>query len=383
MEGARLTHDESLKPPQSTQSISRKQQENYDDWLVQMKHCVKDVEALSRQVNLSPLQKEELKKVADTYHMSITPYYLSLCNLNDPNDPIRKQCVPDEKELVKADHEMEDPLSEVNDSPVRCLVHRYPDRVLLITTNRCAMYCRHCTRKRIWKKNVPEPSLKEIKEAVQYITAHKEVREVIISGGDPLLLSTGYLNKILAMVSSVPHVQAMRIGTRVPVVLPQRIDDELCAMLEQYEKLWINTQFNHPNEITPESTRACRKLQKCGIPLNNQSVLLKGINDNPETYKLLCQKLQAIRVRPYYLFQCDAVVGAEHFRTPIWAGVEIIEKLRGHTGGLCVPTFVIDGEGGKGKIPVQPQYLISATRDSVLLRNFRHEVFEYHNPDEK
>jgi lysine 2,3-aminomutase len=244
------------------------------------------------------------------------------------------------------------------------------------------MYCRHCTRKRLWKQKSFEPSEKEIDAALAYVREHKEIREVVVSGGDPLTLCTEKLDYILSAVSRVENVEVVRLGTRTPVVMPERVDEELCETLGKYEKLWINVQFNHPREITQQSTEACRKIQKQGIPMSNQSVLLKGVNDDPETMKELCQKLQSIRVRPYYLFQCDPVSGAEHFRTSVWRGVEIIEKLRGHTSGMCVPTFVIDGIDGHGKIPIGPNYMVSMSPEGVTLRNYNFETFFYHDPKE-
>jgi lysine 2,3-aminomutase len=316
--------------------------------------------------------------------MSITPYYFSLIeNPNDEDDPIRKQCVPTVSELKDDFTEEVDPLSEEETSPVSCLVHRYPDRALLIVSNRCFMYCRHCTRKRIWKNNLPQPTLKEINKALEYVKANKKIREIIVSGGDPLRLSSQKINTILAAIARCENIEAIRIGTRAPVVYPSRIDEELCKVLSKYKNLWINVQFNHPREVTVQSEEACRKLQRCGIPISNQSVLLKGINDDPKTMLELCHKLQSIRVRPYYLFQCDPVIGTSHFRTPVFKGTQIIEKMRGHTGGMCVPTFVVDGIKGKGKIPLGPNYLVSTSEDGLKLRNYKNEVFFYPNPKDK
>lgn len=351
------------------------------DWRAACKSSIKDINHLSSLTPIAENEKELLKQVESKYHMLITEYYYSLVQEPyNPKDPVRMQCVPSADELNDSVHEEVDPLAEEETSPVPCLVHRYPDRVLLVVTGRCFMYCRHCTRKRLWDKNIPEPTLGDIHKAVSYIREHKEVREVIISGGDPLTLSTEKLDHILNAVSRCPNVEAMRIGTRAPVVLPQRVDAALCRMLSKYDNLWINMQFNHPREVTPESARACKRLQRCGIPLSNQSVLLRGVNDDPMVMMELCHKLQSIRVRPYYLYQCDPVVGANHFRTSVWKGVQIIEQMRGHTGGMCVPTFVVDGVGGKGKIPLQPNYVISMTPDSMVLRNWANETFEYHNP---
>jgi lysine 2,3-aminomutase len=313
--------------------------------------------------------------------VSITPYYFSLIeDINNESDPIRKQCIPTISELSDHYTEEVDPLSEEETSPVSCLVHRYPDRVLLIVSNRCFMYCRHCTRKRIWKNNLPQPTMKDINKALSYVKANKKIREVIISGGDPLRLSSQRIDSILAAVARCENIEAMRIGTRAPVVCPSRIDDELLQVLSKYKNLWINVQFNHPREITIQSEEACRKIQRCGIPISNQSVLLKGINDDAKTMLELCHKLQNIRVRPYYLFQCDPVIGTSHFRTDVGKGIEIIEAMRGHTGGMCVPTFVVDGIKGKGKIPLGPDYLLSKSDNGLMLRNYKKEAFYYPNP---
>lgn len=342
---------------------------------------INTVDDLSKCIVMSEKEKALLNSVTKIYHMRITPYYFSLVQEPyNPDDPIRKQCVPSVEELNDDELETIDPLGEEKTSPTPYLVHRYPDRVLLLVTGRCFMYCRHCTRKRLWQENLADPTLEDVDIALEYVRNNKQVREVIISGGDPLTLPSDRLNYILSAVNQIEHIQAMRVGTRTPVVLPQRIDDNLCSVLGKFDKLWINVQFNHPREITPESTAACRKLQKCGIPISNQSVLLKGINDDPEVMKELCYKLQSIRIRPYYLFQCDPVVGAAHFRTKVSRGVEIIEQMRGHIGGMCVPTFVVDGIDGKGKVPLGPNYVVSESQEGVLLRNYQNDLFFYSNP---
>lgn len=340
------------------------------------------VDQLDNVLSIDPQEKQTLQQVEKQYHMLIPQYYLSL--IKDPtniNDPVRLQSIPSVKELDDTEEASEDPLGEKDMSPVSCLVHRYPDRALLLVTGKCFMYCRHCTRKRLWDKNCTDPNLNDIQEAANYIRGKRHLREIIVSGGDPLTISNERLEYILEQISSIPHVKVVRIGTRTPVVFPQRIDRGLVKTLERFPKLWINVQFNHPNEITPESTAACQKLQRVGIPLSNQSVLLKGINDSPEVMIELCHKLQEIRIRPYYLFQCDPVVGASHFRTNIYAGIEIIEHMRGHTSGMCIPTFVIDGPEGTGKIPMGPNYVLSATPKKVVLRNYQNKIFDYINPD--
>jgi lysine 2,3-aminomutase len=260
------------------------------------------------------------------------------------------------------------------------LVHRYPDRVLLVLTDICPMFCRHCTRKREWRHGGWVRTPAEIERMLDYVRRHPAVRDVIISGGDPLTLSNRRLEEVISALRRIEHVEIIRIGTRYPVVLPQRIDDELCAMLSHYGPIWLNTHFNHPNEITPEAALACDKLLRSGVALNNQSVLLRGVNDSVETQLKLCHGLLKIKVRPYYLFQTDEVRGTEHLRTPVETGIKIIAGMRGHTSGLAIPTFVIDLPGGGGKVPLQPEYVISQTEDSLILRNYQGHVFSYRNP---
>jgi lysine 2,3-aminomutase len=354
-----------------------------ENWSAAYKNSFKNIDDIAEFISFKEEEKTLLKQVTKLFHMRVPQYYFSLIkNPLDINSPIRKQCVPSLEEIQEGAGEKIDPLGEEKSSPIPCLVHRYPDRVLLIVTGHCFMYCRHCTRKRLWRSKVQEPTLKDIELALHYVKENKQIREIIISGGDPLTLATEKIDYILSSISRIPSIEAVRIGTRAPVVLPQRIDDNLCAVLKRYDNLWCNIQFNHPDEITEQSIQACKRLQACGIPISNQSVLLKGVNDNPEIMKTLCQKLQAIRVRPYYLYQCDPIVGAAHFRTSIWKGINIIEKLRGHTGGMCIPTFVIDGPDGKGKIPLGPNYLLSASKENVTLRNYKNETVLYHNPKE-
>jgi len=348
-----------------------------EHWKDASRNCVKTAEGLTRFLPIGDDEKAKLQRVIKKYQMRLPLYYLSLIkNLSNVNDPIFLQSVPSTKELFDTEESTIDPLGEEHDSPVPCIVHRYPDRVLFTVTGKCFMYCRHCTRKRLWREQIAEPTKEDYEAAIAYVSAHPEVREVVVSGGDPLTLSTSKLDFILSSLSKIPHLQAIRIGTRAPVVMPHRVDTELCAALMKYNNLWVNVQFNHPTEVTPQSAEACRKLQRCGIPINNQSVLLKGINDDPAVMKELCQKLQSIRVRPYYLYQCDPVVGASHFRTSVMTGVEILEQMRGHTGGLCVPTFVVDGIDGKGKVPVAPNYVRTVSKDGITLRNYEgHEFF--------
>ena len=306
-----------------------------------------------------------------------------MLDLTDPNDPLKKQCFPSYEEISCPAPSVDDPLDEEGDMVVPGLVHRYPDRVLMIVTNICAMNCRHCTRKRLWEGGRKGFLREQVDGMLAYIRSTPAVRDVVVSGGDPLLLSDRNLEYILQNLRGISHVEIIRIGTRVPVVLPQRITGGLVSMLRKYRPVWLNTQFNHPRELTARSVEACDRIISAGIPMNNQSVLLKGVNDDPATMKTLCQKLLAASIRPYYIFQCDPVSGAEHLRTSVWKGIEIIENLRGHTSGLAVPTFVVDAPEGGGKVPLQPNYLISAGEDHLVFRTFEGRIIRYANPDQK
>jgi len=354
----------------------------WNDWRWQLRNSIRDTYKLSQVFQFSKVQLENLGQVAIKYPFSVTPYYLSLIDKNNPKDPIRMQCIPSEGEDKLYFDIQDDPLGEEKDSVLPGLVHRYPDRVLITLTNICPVYCRHCTRKREWQKGKHVRTQNELENIYAYINLHKKVRDVIISGGDPLILSTGKIEAVLRSLRTIPHVEIIRIGTRCPVVLPQRIDDELVFMLKKYRPLWLNAHFNHPNEITPESSKACDKIVCAGIPVNNQTVLLKGINDDVETMTRLCQKLLRIGVRPYYLFQCDPVSATGHLRTSIEKGLEIIKGMRGFTSGLAVPTFVVDGLDGQGKVPLQPlDYLIALEKDYAILKGYKGEVFKYYNPE--
>jgi len=358
-------------------------QEKWSDWKWQMANTLRTIEPLAVMLNLKTHQVARYKRLIDIYHYAITPYYFSLIDWTDPQDPVRKQCIPDLKELEFEIVGNNDPLDEEKDMPVPGLVHRYPDRVLAVITNMCSMYCRHCTRKRIWGSGEEGTvATNDLAAMVHYIRKSPEVREVVVSGGDPLMVNPDLLDWFLGELDLISHVEVVRIGTRVPVVLPMKVTDDLVSMLATHRPLWINTQFNHPKEITPESQEACDRILRAGIPVSNQSVLLRGINDSPEIMKDLCHSLQRIMVRPYYLFQCDPVRGVEHFRTSIWKGIEIIEKMRGHTGGLCIPQFVVDAPGGGGKVPLQPFYLLSASDREVHLRNYEGMIIKYFNPQE-
>ncbi|TYO95076.1 lysine 2,3-aminomutase [Desulfallas thermosapovorans] len=354
--------------------------EDWNDWRWQLRNRITSVEKLRQVMDITDEEAGEIERCLRRFRMAITPYYASLIDPGNKDCPIRQQAVPVIDELTCDKADMSDPLHEDVDSPVPGITHRYPDRVLLLVTDQCSMYCRHCTRRRMAGGHDRALPKGQIDRAIAYIHNNKEVRDVLISGGDPLTLSDDHLEYIISRLRSIKHVEIIRIGTRMPVVLPQRITPQLCNMLKKYHPLWINTHFNHPSEITSESTQACERLANAGIPLGNQSVLLRGVNDCPNLMKKLLQKLMTIRVRPYYLYQCDLSRGIGHFRTTVSKGIEIMENLRGHTTGLAVPTYVIDAPGGGGKIPLLPQYLISRSDDQVVLRNFEGNIYLYTEP---
>lgn len=332
-------------------------------------------EELAAALNLSAAEFEQIKKTAEKFPIAVSDYFLSLIDKNNPDDPIKKQVVPDLREICLHSQLAEaDPLAENNNMPVPSLIHRYPDRVVILVSNFCAVNCRHCNRKRNWRAKIEKPNLDK---CVDYLKKHKEIREVILSGGDPLLLQTNQLKKILNKIFAVENIKVVRIGSRAPVTFPMRITDELCDMLKNFPAVWLNTQFNHPREITEEAAAACRKIQLAGIPINNQAVLLKGINATPEIIISLCQKLQEINVKPYYLFQCDRVAGTEHFWTPVQTGIDILGKMIGHTGGLCVPRFVIDLPGGEGKIPLMPNPILSENSSGYTFKTYKGKIVDY------
>ncbi len=355
--------------------------EEWNDWRWQVRNRIETLEDLQKYAPMVEEHAEGVAKCLSTFRMAITPYYLCLIDFDDPHDPIARQCIPTGHETHTADEDLLDPLHEDEDSPAPGLTHRYPDRVLLLITDQCAMYCRHCTRRRFAGANDAGLPMDQVDLAIDYIRNHPEVRDVLLSGGDALLCSDDRLEYIISQLRAIEHVEIIRIGSRTPVVCPQRITPELCEMLKKYHPVWINTHFNHPNEITPEATEACALMANAGIPLGNQSVLLAGVNDCVHVMKELVHKLVKIRVRPYYIYQCDLSQGLEHFRTPVSKGVEIIEGLRGHTSGYCVPTFVVDAPGGGGKTPVMPDYVISQTPRRVILRNFEGVITTYTEPE--
>ena len=355
--------------------------EEWNDWRWQVENRIDTVEKLKKIVNVTEKEEEDIGKVLEKFRMGITPYYAAHMDKDDPRDPIRMQAVPTFAETHVSDADMLDPLHEDTDSPAPGLTHRYPDRVLFLITDQCSMYCRHCTRRRFAGQSDDEVGMENIDKCIEYIRKTPEVRDVLLSGGDCLLVSDKKLEYIISKLREIPHVEIVRLGTRTPVVLPQRITDDLVNMLKKYHPIWLNTHFNHPNEFTPESIEALRKLADAGIPLGNQSVLLRGVNDCPHIMRDLVHKLVMNRVRPYYIYQCDLSLGIEHFRTPVSKGLEIMESLRGHTSGYCVPTFVVDAPGGGGKIPVMPNYVLSQSPNKVILRNYEGVITTYTEPE--
>ncbi len=380
-----ISDDLEDKPPSKTATIRNRlfgdiPDSLWNNWKWQFRNRINHVEQLAQLFSLSTEQQAQLKLVTMRYPLSVTPYYLSLIDPDDVDDPVGKQAVPSPLEMTMGSMGLEDPLDETRDTVVPGLVHRYSDRVLLVLTDICPMFCRHCTRKREWRNGGWVRSPAEVEKMLDYIRQHKAIRDVIISGGDPLTLSTRRLEDIISRIRDIRHVEIIRIGTRFPVVLPQRIDNELCSMLSKYGPIWLNTHFNHVREITAEAAEACDRLLRSGVPVNNQTVLLRGINDSVEAQIKLCHGLLRIKVRPYYLFQTDEVQGTEHLRTPVETGIKIIEGMRGHTSGLAIPAFVIDLPQGGGKVPLQPDYVLAQTEGQLTLRNYSGNIYHYRNP---
>jgi lysine 2,3-aminomutase len=385
----------SEEPPSNTKTRARKSfertprpsiwadvpDEKWDDWRWQMANRLNSYEELSRIINLT---SEEIAGLTaeDKFRVDVTPYFASLIDPDDPYCPVRRQVIPLGRELRAFEGMMEDSLAEDKHSPVPGLVHRYPDRVLMLVTTQCASYCRYCTRSRIVGQPGQTFSKSDFELQLDYLRRTPQVRDVLLSGGDPLAIAPKMLEHILASLREIEHIEIIRIGSRLPVFLPQRITDEFCEMIKQYHPVWMNIHVNHPKEITPELSRALDKLANAGVPLGNQSVLLAGINDSVNIQRELVHKLVRNRVRPYYLYQCDMVKGAGHFRTSVSKGIEIIEGLRGHTSGYAVPTYVVDAPGGGGKIPVQPNYIISQAPNKVVLRNYEGFITTYHEPED-
>lgn len=373
------------RPPHPWESVPVEQ---WNDWRWQLTHRLNTAHDFAQLIHLTP---EEVTGLSGPglFRVEITPYFATLMDPDDPDCPIRRQVIPTVHEFAPSGEEMLDSLAEDSHSPVPGLVHRYPDRVLMLVTTQCASYCRYCTRSRIVGNPAAQLSRSDYDQQIAYIRRTPQVRDVLLSGGDPLVLNLRVLEDLLSRLRAIPHVEIIRIGTRVPVFLPMRIDEELTALLRRFHPLWMNIHFNHPKEITPQVRRACEMLADAGIPLGSQTVLLAGINDCANIIRVLVQELVKIRVRPYYLYQCDLVQGAGHFRTPVGKGVEIMEALRGHTSGYAIPAYVIDAPRGGGKVPILPNYLISMSDSRVVVRNYEGLVSTYaqprdyqpHNPD--
>jgi lysine 2,3-aminomutase len=355
--------------------------EKWNDWRWQLSHRLNTAEDIEKVLRLTESERKALQK-QDLFRVDVTPYYISLIDPEDVNDPIRKQIIPTSEEMNAFTSMMEDSLAEDRHSPVPGLVHRYPDRVLMLVTTQCASYCRYCTRSRIVGDPGQTFNRQEFEAQIEYIKNTPQVRDVLLSGGDPLVLAPKILEELLSRLREIPHVEIVRIGSRVPVFMPMRVTQELCDVLAKFHPLWMNIHVNHPNEISQELAEACDRLSRAGIPLGNQSVLLAGVNDCVHIQRDLVQKLIRLRVRPYYLYQCDLVEGAGHFRTPVGKGIEIIEGLRGHTSGFAVPQFIVDAPGGGGKIPVMPNYLVSMSDHKTIVRNYEGYMTVYEEPTE-
>lgn len=357
--------------------------EQWNDWNWQLRNRVTTLAQLESLLPLTDEERAGILLTTTKLAMAITPHYFNLIDPEDPGCPIRRQVIPRIEEMTESPEEMADPCGEDSHMPVPGLVHRYPDRVLFLVTDRCASYCRYCTRSRVVSGAGEQELETDHDRAVDYIARHPEIRDVLLSGGDALLFSDHKLASLLRKLRAIPHVEFLRIGSRVPIFLPQRITPAFCAMLREFHPLWISVHVNHPKELTTEVKEALERLVDAGVPVGNQSVLLKGVNDHPETMKELLHKLLMCRVRPYYLYQCDLIKGSAHLRTSIREGLEIMDKLRGHTTGYAIPQYVVDGPGGGGKIPLNPDYIVCQTGDRFILRNYKGDIYEYPEPAPK
>jgi lysine 2,3-aminomutase len=351
--------------------------EFWNDWKWQLKNRVTNLQQLEQKIALTPEERAGVILSGHKLALAITPHFFNLIDPEDPACPIRRQVIPRIEEADRSPFEMSDPCGEDSHMPVPGLVHRYPDRVLFLVTDRCASYCRYCTRSRVVSGAGEQELHTNFEEAYRYLETHSEIRDVLLSGGDALLLSDDRLRGILRRLRSIDHIEFVRIGTRVPIFLPQRVTPELCRMLQEFHPLWMSVHVNHPRELTTEVRAALERLVNHGVPLGNQSVLLKGVNDDLTVMKALVHKLVMCRVRPYYIYQCDLIYGSAHLRTSVAKGIEIIEGLRGHTTGYAVPQFVIDAPGGGGKIPISPGYVLEHDREKIVIRNYAGKVFEY------
>lgn len=374
-----MSETEKLTPPPPWQEVSWQQ---WEDWHWQIANRITNVEQLSQVIKLTDEEKQVIAQSLNQLRMAITPYYASLMDPDSPQCPIRLRAVPTRSETIFSPEDLLDPLHEDTDSPTPGLTHRYPDRVLLLVTDQCAMYCRHCTRRRFAGETDQPLSQSRIDQAIAYIRETRGVRDVLLSGGDPFTLSTERLEYIVATLQQIPHVEIVRYGTATPVMMPQRITRELVTMLQKYQPVWINTHYNHPRELTVRSRQALAMLADAGCVLGNQTALLRGVNDCPYIIKELCQRLVENRVRPYRIYQCDLSQGIAHFRTSIGKGIEIIEHLKGHTTGFAVPEFMVDLPGGGGKTPVNPFYILSRNERSVIFRNYEGVIAQYTEPED-
>ncbi|MFH1755106.1 MAG: KamA family radical SAM protein [Candidatus Latescibacterota bacterium] len=353
----------------------------WNDWHWQMRNRIRTLSQLESMISLSEDEQSAFDRAGKVLPLGITPYYMSLVSPSNPDQPVRRTVIPTVHEMLASPGEADDPLGEDMQSPVPGLVHRYPDRVLLLLSDGCSTYCRYCTRSRLVGHGKIHPTRSRLEKAFAYIKATPSVRDVLLSGGDPLLHADDTLSWILSRLREIPHVEIVRIGTKVPVVLPQRVTNQLVRMLRMHHPLWMSIHFTHPDECTPEVYSACTKLADAGIPLGSQSVLLKGINDNVDTMRCLMHHLLKMRVRPYYLYQCDPITGSAHFRTPVEKGLEIIRGLRGFTSGYAVPTYVVDAPGGGGKIPLMPDYIVGREDNELILRNCENKLYRYREVD--
>jgi len=369
-----ISHRETPETNQPWRDVSPEQ---WNDWKWQLSHRVFTFEGLKSIIHLSRSEENAIRSCWHKFPMAITPYFSSLLDPFNPRCPLRLQCIPKKKELIVGKNDMIDPCDEDGHAVVPNLVHRYPDRVLLLATTKCAVYCRYCTRRRLVGRREVDITGKNLDAICSYLRKNKKIRDVLVSGGDPFLLEDSRLESILRQLRAIRHIEILRVGTRVPVTLPMRVTESLVAMLRRYHPLFVNIHFTHPREITPEVRQACGLLADAGIPLGSQTVLLRGINDHPSVIRKLVHELLKIRVRPYYLYQCDPAVGIGHFKTPIPKGIEIIKSLRGFTTGCAIPTYVIDAPGGGGKIPVGPNYVLSYENRVMTLKNYAGEIYHY------
>ncbi len=384
---ADIEHD--IKPPSSTDHLrpfetigkghwAHVSDTDWNDWRWQLKNRVTNLEQLEAKVpNLTEEERAGVELANQKLALAITPYFFNLINPDDPDCPIRQQVIPKIAETKTADWEMSDPVGEDKTSPVKGIIHRYPDRVLFLVTDRCAAYCRYCTRSRLVSNATGYDFRPEFEQQIDYVRSHPEVRDVLISGGDPLLLSNSKIDYLLTQLREIEHVEFLRIGSRIPIFLPQRIDSELCTILKKHHPLFVSVHANHPAELSTEVKVGLERLADAGIQLGNQSVLLRKVNDSVDVMKVLVQKLLRCRVRPYYLYQCDLISGSSHLRTSVAEGIKIIEGLRGHTTGYAIPQFVIDAPGGGGKTPINPNYVVSHDSNQIVIRNYEGETFEY------